>query len=130
MEALTEHVEILDFSTGEVVITEESYGDTLYIIIEGAVEIVINIDKKNETVLDRLEKNNFFGEMCIIEAAPRSATVRTVENPTKLYALTRADIYRLYKQSPQQFSILILNIARDLSRRLRQLDKLYAAKAY
>ncbi len=111
-------------------VSEDSHGDTLYIITDGAVEVVINLGRDDETVLDQLEERDFFGEMCIIEAAPRSASVRAVKEPTTLYALSRKDIYRLYKKSPEQFSILILNIARDISRRLRKIDKLYAARAH
>lgn len=130
MLTLTEGVRVKDYSLGDVVVSEDSYGDTLYIITEGAVEVVINLGMDDETVLARLEKRDFFGEMCIIEAAPRSASVRAVKGPTTLYALSRKDIYHLYEKSPKQFSILILNIAREISRRLRNIDKLYAARAH
>ncbi len=130
MQTLTEGIQVIDYSAGDMVVSEESHGDTLYIITKGAVEVVINLGRDDETVLAQLEERDFFGEMCIIEAASRSASVRAVKGPTTLYALSRKDIYHLYKKSPEQYSILILNIARDISRRLRKIDKLYAAKAH
>ena len=36
--------------------------------------------------------------------------------------------HHLYQDMPRQYSILVLNIARDLSRRLRHLDELFAAR--
>ena len=69
------------------------------------------------------------GEMCIIEPVVRSASVRALDEPTVLFALHSSDLHRLYKINPEQFSILILNIARDICRRLRQVDELYTAKA-
>ena len=42
--------------------------------------------------------------------------------PTVLFNITGRTFHHLYKQMPGQYGILMLNIARDLSRRLRQLD--------
>jgi len=70
-----------------------------------------------------------FGEMCIIESVARSASIRALDEPTVLFALHSSDLHRLYKINPEQFSILILNIARDICRRLIQVDELYSAKA-
>jgi CRP-like cAMP-binding protein len=64
--------------------------------------------------------------MCILETLPRAATVRAFE-ATSLDALSSMAFYELYRAMPEQYSILVLNIARDLSRRLRRLDEIYAA---
>ena len=70
---------------------------------------------------------DFFGEMCILETLPRAATVLAVTDAT-LYSLTSMAFYHLYEVMPGQYSILVLNIARDLSRRLRHLDDVFAAR--
>jgi hypothetical protein len=46
--------------------------------------------------------------------------------PGTLYALSNSDIHRLFKEWPDQFAILILNISRDLCRRLRAMNRLLA----
>ena len=126
---LTENVRTLDYSPGNVVITEGTLGDTLYIIVEGSVEVVINLEANDETILAVLKRGQIFGEMCLIESLPRSASVRAQGDPTVLHAVHKSDLHRLFKTAPEQFSLLILNIARGLSRRLRRVDQLYAARA-
>jgi CRP/FNR family cyclic AMP-dependent transcriptional regulator len=66
------------------------------------------------------------GEMSIIEPVTRSAAVRAVEE-TFLFALRGLDLYHLFQKQPDQYALVILNIARDLSRRLRSLDERYSA---
>ena len=126
---LTVNLRALDYSIGNIVITEGTLGDTLYIIAEGSVEVIKNLDGPNEMILDTLKKGEIFGEMSIIESVPRSASIRALEEPTKVFALHKSDLHRLFKTSPSQFSLLILNISRDLCRRLRKVDELYAARA-
>ncbi len=128
MQNLTSNLRSLDYSPGNIVITEGTLGDTLYIISEGSVEVVKNLDEPGEIILDNLKKGEIFGEMSIIESVPRSATVRALEEPTRVYALHKSDLHRLFKTAPTQFALLILNISRDLCRRLRKIDDLYAAR--
>jgi CRP/FNR family transcriptional regulator, cyclic AMP receptor protein len=62
----------------------------------------------------------------MIECVKRSASLRAAE-PATLFALKGTDLYRLYRHQPDQYAIVILNIARDLSRRLRSIDEKFAA---
>ena len=128
MQNLTSNLRALDYAPGDVVITEGTLGDTLYIISEGSLEVVKNLDEPKELVLDTLKKGEIFGEMSIIESVPRSASVRALEEPTRVYALHKSDLHRLFKTAPTQFALLILNISRDLCRRLRKIDDRYAAR--
>ncbi len=126
---LTANLRALDYSQGNIVITEGTLGDTLYIIAEGSVEVIKNLENTDEKLLDTLKVGEIFGEMSIIESVPRSASVRALEEPTQVYALHKSDLHRLFKTAPSQFALLILNISRDLCRRLRKVDELYAARA-
>ena len=48
----------------------------------------------------------------------------TIEKePTRVATLRSVDFYKLYRQRPDQYGIVMLNIARDLARRLRALDE-------
>jgi CRP-like cAMP-binding protein len=76
----------------------------------------------------RLGAGDFFGEMCILETLPRAATVETVTE-SLLSSLSSINFYQFYQAMPEQYSILLLNIARDLSRRLRKLDDAFAARS-
>ncbi len=68
-----------------VVVREGDPGDSLCIIVMGAVEVV-----KNDSVVARLEAGNYFGELSLIDGQPRSATVVAVEELT-LLTITSAD---------------------------------------
>jgi CRP-like cAMP-binding protein len=63
--------------------------------------------------------------MSLIDIQPRSATARTL-SPASLFRLSHADIARLYKAHPQVYTMLVMNIAREISRRLRVADQVLA----
>ena len=127
--ALTEiarSVEEAAFRTGEIIVREGEAGNRMFIIRSGRVEIVKHLAQARETVLAVLGPGNFLGEMSIIECVTRCASVRALDD-TFLFALKSIYLYRLFQRYPDQYAILILNIARDLSRRLRTLDERFAA---
>jgi len=99
----------------------------MYLIEAGAVRIIKNYNTTDAVVLAVLGPGEFFGEMCILETLPRSATGQALGQATVVSVASSA-FYHLYQNMPGQYSILILNIARDLSRRLRHLDEVFAAR--
>jgi len=112
---------------GELVVREGETGNRLFVVGEGQVRVCKHFGQPGEVELAKLAPGNFFGEMCILETLPRSATVQAITDAT-LYTLTSLAFYHLYEAMPAQHSILILNIARDVSRRLRHLDEVFAAR--
>ncbi len=111
---------------GEVIVTEGEPGNTFYVIESGRVKVVKRHGKAGETILAEFGRGEFFGEMCILETLPRSASVIACEQ-TELLGIPALTFYHLYKKMPDQHSILVVNIARDLSRRLRALDQRFAS---
>ena len=109
-----------------VIVREGELGNQLYLIVSGSVRICKRFGQPDEVELARLGAGDFFGEMCILETLPRAATVQSTAETT-LYALPSLAFYDLFRADPEQYSILILNIARDVSRRLRRLDEIFAA---
>jgi CRP/FNR family cyclic AMP-dependent transcriptional regulator len=129
-EALTllfKRAEAINIPQNGLVVREGEVGSKFFLIKSGQVRVVKNIDTTDEVLLARLGARDFFGEMCILETLPRAASVQATE-PTELVSLPSTAFYHLYQARPDQYSILVLNIARDLSRRLRRLDDAYAAK--
>ena len=112
---------------GGVIVREGEVGNRFFLIGEGTVRVCKYVGQPNEVELGRFGPGDFFGEMCILETLPRSATVHAISDTT-LYSLNSLTFYHLYEALPRQHSILILNIARDLSRRLRHLDEMFAAR--
>ena len=122
-------VEEAVFHRGDIIVREGEPGNRMFIIGSGSVEVVKYLAQSGETVLAVLRSKDFLGEMSIIECVARSASVRAVEE-TSLLALKGIDLYHLFQRHPEQYAIVILNIARDISRRLRALDEKYAALSH
>jgi|ERR1700716_2446479 CRP/FNR family cyclic AMP-dependent transcriptional regulator len=122
-------VEEADFHAGGIVVREGEAGNRMFIIRSGCVEIVKRLGQENETILAILGPKDFMGEMSIIECVTRSASVRAVEK-TVLFGLKAIDLYHLFQHHPDQYAIVILNIARDLSRRLRAVDEKFLAVSH
>lgn len=122
-------VEETAFNAGDIIVREGEPGNRMFIIYSGRVEIVKHLAQPHEIVLAVFGPKNFVGEMSIIECVTRSASVRAVDD-TFLFSLKGTDLYHLFKHHPDQYAILILNIARDLSRRLRAVDEMFAAASH
>jgi CRP/FNR family transcriptional regulator, cyclic AMP receptor protein len=126
---IADAVEQASFHAGDTIVGEAETGNCMFIIHTGRVEVVKHLGKPRETVLAVLGPREFFGEMCIIECLTRCASVRAIQD-TFVFALKSTDLHRLFEQHPDQYAIMILNIARDISRRLRALDELFAAVSH
>ena len=123
---LAKEVEDVAAHKNEVIVREGEAGNRMFIIHSGRVEVLKYLDQPHETVLAVFGPRDFLGEMSMIECVTRSASLRAIEE-TFLFALKGTGLYRLYRRQPDQYAIVILNIARDLSRRLRSIDEKFAA---
>lgn len=110
------------FPAGELIFREKEPGSVVFIIHSGTVEVIKHLGGQHETNLAVLGPKDFFGEMAIIECSARSASVRAVK-ATHLFSIKAAQLHKLFQHRPAQYAIIILNIARDVSRRLRALDE-------
>ncbi|MCL2480115.1 MAG: diguanylate cyclase [Spirochaetaceae bacterium] len=88
------------FNRGEIVFSEGEEGDTMYVILDGNINIFVPLANGTEISLATIEKGNFFGDMAIIENAPRSASCKAVES-CELIALSRSDFYGIIRHHPE-----------------------------
>lgn len=110
------------FAEGTYIIREGETGDRLYFIETGRVKVSKNNQNGEEVRLTELGPGAEFGEMELIDIQPRSATVRAME-PVVTLSLTNRDLHRLYHSNVDIFSRLVLNLAREISRRFRLAEK-------
>lgn len=104
------------YDTGTVIITEGAKNDSIFFLLAGRVEV-----SKSGHVLVELPEGQVFGEMELLDIMPSAATIRTLE-PVQVAILSNAALHCLYHQDRTIFSIIMMNLARDLSRRLRHMD--------
>ncbi len=109
------------FAAGEYIVREGKTGNRLYFIESGRAE-VLKATEKGELRIGELGPGDEFGEMELIDIHPRSATVRAMD-PVVALSLTNGKMLQLYEQHVEIFARLILNLAREISRRLRKAEQ-------
>jgi len=95
-------------------------GDGLYFIREGTVEIRLPGEGSGGRVVAELGVGAVFGEMAVLEEKPRSATA-TARTEVKVWFVPRAAVLGAIRRCPE----LALRLLRELSRRLREFNRVY-----
>ena len=103
---------------GESVFAQGDEGDAMYIIEDGAVDIVASNDKQRVT-LASLFKQQYFGELSLLDGAPRSASA-VASRDTSLLALERDDFVEFVKKRPAA----ALSIMHEVGERMRATNEL------
>ncbi len=124
LESIRKFLKEEQFAKGECILREGDLGDRLYFIEKGSVEILKKDPSSEQAEAKRiatLGAGDTFGEMALIDMEPRCATVRALEKTVALN-LTCKDLYEISKSDLQAFTMLIMNLAREIGRRLREMD--------
>src|SRR5256884_2981973 len=100
---------------GHILFEELAPGDTLYIIMDGQVQISRTFQGGERRGIREMGPGEFFGEMALLEGKPRSGRVSTVK-PTTFLAVTRQRFYTLIEQHPA----VAINFLKAISAQLRQ----------
>jgi signal transduction histidine kinase len=118
LERLYEMAETVSVPAGQLVLREGDTGDSLYIVLEGELEVTKRRGGQ-EVVLSSYEPGQFFGEMALLERAPRSASVRTLRE-SRMLAIDQAAFQTLLSRSPSA----PFNILRTVTSRLRSTESM------
>jgi len=95
-----------------VVISEGDVSDSLYIILEGAVKVFLSNEDGKEVILNTQGPDEYFGEMALLDPAPRSASVMTTEK-SRLSIIAKPDFEAFLRQHPEaMLKILCRSIKR------------------
>ncbi len=125
-------MEQLNYPAGDEIVREGEVGDSLFLIVEGSVEILKEVSTSAEHSKEKLATlgmGETFGEMAIIDLQKRSATVKSLED-TIVLSFSHKDLFNITKTNPKIYTIIIMNLAREISRRLRVMDDRYAIALY
>ena len=120
-------LKVHDFDAGSLVVQEGDTEKCVYIVEQGEVEVlkICPAPTPQQTRIAVLGPGACFGEMSLIDVMPRSASVRTTK-PSVLWSFSNADLFYLYQWNLETFTLIMMNLARELSRRLRKADVLLA----
>lgn len=118
---------IINIPKGEFFFRENDKGSSMFVLEEGKVA-VLKPWKGHDYLLRYLEKGDCFGEMALIDFCPRSASVLSVEDCVAI-ELTTSILHKLYEKDLEQFTMIQMNMGREVTRRLREADnQLFQAK--
>lgn len=112
--SLSRAATLRSFRRGERIVTQGQPGDSFFVIVKGRVAVSILSPEGREIVLSTLLAGDHFGEMALLDEAPRSATVTAAER-SELAVLTREAFFDLLKGN----FVLIRALLATYSRRLR-----------
>ena len=116
---------VLRILPGDTIFKDGDPAREMYVVLDGEIEVLKKSRRGRETRVAILGPNDCFGEMSIIDMQPRSATVRAL-GPARLLRISTEEMDSLYRHDLKSYTLIVLNIARDLSRRLRVTDGLLA----
>ncbi|WP_437621887.1 cyclic nucleotide-binding domain-containing protein [Sorangium sp. So ce1151] len=125
LQGLADTLELLELQPGAVAFREGDSGREMFVLLAGEMEVLKRSKRDVEARVAVLGPSDWFGEMSILDVMPRSATVRAI-SPSRLMRVTAHDLDTLYRRDLKSYTLLVLNIAREMSRRLRVADSLLA----
>jgi CRP-like cAMP-binding protein len=106
------------FETGAEVCRQGEAGRAMFLVRRGEVMVCRDMEDGRRLKMVRMGEGEFFGEMTLIDIQKRSATV-VVEKPALLFSLGNRDLYRLFQDDVPGYVMILQNLCRELSRRLR-----------
>lgn len=119
--SLVAHATHVELQAGRCFFREGEAGQSMFVLEQGRVSVRKEW-KGREILLRELTRGDCFGEMALIDYTPRSATIYAVE-PCVAMEITADALLKLYETDLEQFAIIQMNIAREISRRLRSLEQ-------
>ncbi len=109
LQAVTAAAVEVEFPAERVIARQGEIGTGLFVIVDGGVRVI-----RDGRVIARLGPGEFFGELSVIDGAPRNAQV-VAETPTRCLALATWDFERLLRETPG----IALTVLRVVVARLR-----------
>jgi CRP/FNR family cyclic AMP-dependent transcriptional regulator len=103
---------------GTIIMAAGDPTDSLYIVLSGRLKVMMSDAEGKEVILTIIGPGEFFGEMGLIDDAPRSASVVAIE-PCELLAINRRDFKKCLAENFE----MAMAVMRGLVRRLREADR-------
>jgi CRP/FNR family cyclic AMP-dependent transcriptional regulator len=106
------------YAKNTILVSEGDPSDLFYIILSGKVKVYLSDEKGKEVLLNIQGPGEYFGELALIDEAPRSASIMTLES-CQMAVVSRAGFERCLEEHPS----FALGLIRILVRRIRSLTE-------
>jgi len=120
IDALSSALDVRDYPDGHVFVREGDRGDTIFLLVEGNVQVSRDRHGARQE-LNRMKPGDLFGLVALVDDSPRSATCRAV-GKVKVGALPKSVVSILFHQRAPIAYAFQLALATQLARDFRQLD--------
>jgi CRP/FNR family transcriptional regulator, cyclic AMP receptor protein len=110
---------IVSVPTNEFFFRESDQADSMFVLEAGKASVL-----KSWLGHDYLLRNlnvGCFGELAVMDLCPRSASVRAIEDCTAI-CISAANLHQVYVRDLKQFTLIQMNMGREVCRRLRDSD--------
>jgi CRP/FNR family cyclic AMP-dependent transcriptional regulator len=112
------------FRRNEVIFHQGDPGDALHVVTSGSVKVLLPSAEGEEAIIATLRPGDFFGELSLLDSAPRSATVVALE-PSETMALPRTAFRELLDADPGLRDALLSGLAHELRSLTRHVEELH-----
>ena len=116
---------IKQFAKGCTIVKQNDPGNTFYIVISGCAKVTLLHEDGKEIVLSILKKEDFFGELSLLDDEPRSANVIIMEDAV-LFLLTRIQFHQLIIARPE----ILGKVLKEICFRLRNANEKIGSLAF
>ena len=121
---------IQDYGTGEIIVRRGEAGTSLYIILDGACEVLLEKEGQIAKQMATIDQGDFFGEMSLLTGETRSATVKALKFATviKVDKTLFSTILASDPDIPEQIGLIMAQRQQDLSAETNKLPGQSAAQ--
>lgn len=120
LERILDRAQTVSVQGGEFFFREGERAQSLFVLVEGRVAVVKSIEGRDYD-LSHLGPGDCLGELELIDFCPRAASVRALDDCTAI-EISATVLHEVYKIDATSFAMIHMNMGREVSRRLRQLD--------
>lgn len=111
-----------EVTEGDRFFEEGDSAKAMYILEDGCVAVLKGW-KGKDYLLRKLNSGDCFGEMALMDCMPRSASVVALED-CKAIEIPPSTLHLVFNHDLEQFTMIEMNMGREVCRRLRAIDKL------
>ncbi len=122
LEKVADACQEVRFPGGATIIQESSVGDSMYVILEGAVKVHKQDFFGGKEVITTLHEGDHFGELSLFDSAPRSAAVTAIRE-TLLLELKGPDLHRIMASDAHLAQSIYRSVISELAYRLRETNE-------
>ena len=123
LESFVQFMEVVTVRQFAEVFRKGEHGDAMYLVLEGELRARVMVDKK-ETTLSTMRVGDFFGEISLLDAGPRSADV-IANSDSRLLKMSSAAFAKVMGEAPALAASFLYGLSKSIGARVRVLTQKY-----